>query len=224
MIILHAILNISFSPLQHADMQSCTIINSNNISHSSMLQQKHFITFATVSTYLCTSQYVTETKRSWKLVRTYLKSLNEADDLTWDICFLCQDSVGLFSLVYQSFLSPISYWKDYNKKIDNMINEGIQQGKWKETYDNILKELESFQSLLYWHFKYSPHYRKMLPSSHQTARFFATAKTQKFENVNDIAIDNLKLCPITGQTEYVIISNSFYQCSKMHHCPKTRKM
>ena len=64
----------------------------------------------------------------------------------------------------------------------------------------------------------------MLPSSHQTARFFATAKTQKFENVNDIAIDNLKLCPITGQTEYVIISNSFYQCSKMHHCPKTRKM
>ena len=32
--------------------------------------------------------------------------------------------------------------KDYNRKIDDMINEGIQQGKYKETDDNILKELE----------------------------------------------------------------------------------
>ena len=36
--------------------------------------------------------------------------------------------------------------KDYNKKIDNMINDGIQQGKYKEIDENILKELESFQS------------------------------------------------------------------------------
>ena len=66
--------------------------------------------------------------------------------------------------------------KDYNKKIDNMINDGIQQVKYKETDDNILKELESFQSFLYRHLKNSPHYRQMLPSSHQPARFFATAK------------------------------------------------
>ena len=32
--------------------------------------------------------------------------------------------------------------KDFNRKIDDMINEGIQQGKYKETDDNILKELE----------------------------------------------------------------------------------
>ena len=32
--------------------------------------------------------------------------------------------------------------KDYNRKIDDMINEGIQQGKYEETDDNILKELE----------------------------------------------------------------------------------
>ena len=66
--------------------------------------------------------------------------------------------------------------KDYNKKIDEIINDGIQRGKHKETDDNILKELESFQSFLYRHFKNSPHYRQMLPSSHQPARFFATAK------------------------------------------------
>ena len=32
--------------------------------------------------------------------------------------------------------------KGYNRKIDDMINEGIQQGKYKETDDSILKELE----------------------------------------------------------------------------------
>ena len=32
--------------------------------------------------------------------------------------------------------------KDYNRRIDYMITEGIQQEKYKETDDNILKELE----------------------------------------------------------------------------------
>ena len=90
--------------------------------------------------------------------------------------------------------------KDYNKKIDEIINDGIQRGKHKETDDNILKELESFQSFLYRHFKNSPHYRQMLPSSRQLARIFATAKTHKLENINDITVDNLKLRPIIDQT------------------------
>ena len=34
--------------------------------------------------------------------------------------------------------------KDYNRKIDGMINEGIQQERYEETDDNISKELESF--------------------------------------------------------------------------------
>ena len=38
--------------------------------------------------------------------------------------------------------------KDYNRKID-----GIQQGKYEEIDDNILKELKSLQSFLYQHFK-----------------------------------------------------------------------
>ena len=32
--------------------------------------------------------------------------------------------------------------KDYNRKTDDMINEGRQQRKYRETDDNILKELE----------------------------------------------------------------------------------
>ena len=90
--------------------------------------------------------------------------------------------------------------KDYNRKIDDIINEGIQQGKNKEIDDNILKELESFKSFLYWHIKNSPNCKQVLPSSHQAARFFATAKTHRFENINDITIDNLKLRPIIDQT------------------------
>ena len=43
----------------------------------------------------------------------------------------------------------------YNKKIDAMINNGIQQEKYKETDDNILKKVESFQSFFYQHFKNS---------------------------------------------------------------------
>ena len=35
--------------------------------------------------------------------------------------------------------------KYYKRKIDNMINEGIQQKIFKETDDNVLKELQLFQ-------------------------------------------------------------------------------
>ena len=40
----------------------------------------------------------------------------------------------------------------------------------------------------------------MLPSSHQPARFFPPTKTHKFENINDITFDNLKLRPVIDQT------------------------
>ena len=40
----------------------------------------------------------------------------------------------------------------------------------------------------------------MRPSSNQPARFFATAKTHKFDNFKDINIENLKLRPIIDQT------------------------
>ena len=90
---------------------------------------------------------------------------------------------------------------DYDKKVEEMINEGIEQGKYKETEDNILKELESFPSFLYRHFKDTPYCKQMLPSSHQPARFFAPAKTHKFDDLSDINVTNLKLRPIIDQME-----------------------
>ena len=66
--------------------------------------------------------------------------------------------------------------------IKKVEDEGKEQGKYEETEDNILKELESFQSFLYSHFKDTPYYKQMLALSHQPARFFASAKTHKFNN------------------------------------------
>ena len=40
----------------------------------------------------------------------------------------------------------------------------------------------------------------MRPSSNQPARFFATAKTQKFDQLEDIYLADLKLRPIIDQT------------------------
>ena len=40
----------------------------------------------------------------------------------------------------------------------------------------------------------------MMLSSHQPARFFTSAKTQKFENFDDVNIKELKLQPIIDQT------------------------
>ena len=40
----------------------------------------------------------------------------------------------------------------------------------------------------------------MLPSSHQPARFFASAKAHKLDNLSDINVTSLKLQPIIDQT------------------------
>ena len=81
-----------------------------------------------------------------------------------------------------------------------MLQQGISEGKYIKTEDNSLKELKSFQSFIYRHFKKSTFYRDMMLSSHQLARFFTSAKTDKFENFDDINIKELKLRPIIDQT------------------------
>ena len=70
--------------------------------------------------------------------------------------------------------------KDYDKKVEEMINEGIAQGKYEQTEHNICKKLESFQSLLNRHFKHARYYKQILPSSHQPARF---SRQQKHINL-----------------------------------------
>ena len=67
--------------------------------------------------------------------------------------------------------------KDYILKVDNMINEGIQRGKYEWANDKSHKDLEMFQQSLYRNFKNQPKYSDMRPVSNQPARFYATVKT-----------------------------------------------
>ena len=62
------------------------------------------------------------------------------------------------------------------------------------------KNLKYFQPFLYRHFKDTLYCKQMPPSSHQPARFSASAKTHKFDNLGDINVNNLKLRPIIDQT------------------------
>lgn len=49
----------------------------------------------------------------------------------------------------------------------------------------------------------------MYPKSNQPGRFVATAKTHKFELINDTTLDQLKFCPIVDQ-----IGTYIYNASK----------
>ena len=60
-----------------------------------------------------------------------------------------------------------------------MLQQGISQGKYVKTEDNILNKLKSFQSFEYRHFKKLTFYNDMMPSIHQLARCSTSAKTHK---------------------------------------------
>ena len=89
---------------------------------------------------------------------------------------------------------------DYQNKVNNIINEGIAEGKYIETVDNTHKDLKRFKDFLYRNLYKHEQYENMRPKSKQLGRFFATAKTHKFDSVNDIPLDKLKLRPIIDQT------------------------
>ena len=109
---------------------------------------------------------------------------------------------------------------DYIMKVNNIIEEGIQQGKYIETIDTTQSNLKHFQVFLYSHFKKSEHYDQIHPVSNQPGGFFATAKTHRFTSLNDITVENLKLRPIidlTGTYTYntsKVIANYLQPLSK----------
>ena len=99
---------------------------------------------------------------------------------------------------------------DYINKVSCMITEGITDMKYTHCDDTILKDLKNFQSFLYRNFKNHENYKEIYPSSHQAARFFSSAKTHKFKNIEDINLQDLKLRPIIDQT-----GSCFYKASQV---------
>ena len=86
----------------------------------------------------------------------------------------------------------------YVEKLEDMIKEGISNGKYTETEDTTLQDLKSFQSFLVRNFKSSLPLDKIKPTSNQPAFLYGTAKTHKFDNHSEITNENLKLWPIVS--------------------------
>ena len=83
---------------------------------------------------------------------------------------------------------------DYDKELQSMIDEGITNGTYAPTTDLTLTDLKKFQDFLRHNFigKFT-HYKDMRPVSNQPGRLYATVKTHKFNSLDQITVENLKL-------------------------------
>ena len=82
-------------------------------------------------------------------------------------------------------------------KTSNNDRWGIEQGKYVHSEDTIIKDLESLNDIVTSKITQNTNW---WPSNNQRARFFATAKTHKFDHLEDINLADLKLRPIIDQT------------------------
>ena len=89
---------------------------------------------------------------------------------------------------------------DYDKKLQSMIDDGINNGTYAPTTDSTLSDLKKFQDFLRRNFKEKfTHYKDMRPVSSQPSRLYATAKTHKFNSLDEITKENLKFRPTVSQ-------------------------
>ena len=88
---------------------------------------------------------------------------------------------------------------NYLKKMQEMMGKGIQDGVFAKTEDHILEDLKLFQGFLYRNFSKYEKYNDILPSSNQPVQLYGTAKTNTFDDINDITVESLKLRLIIAQ-------------------------
>ena len=79
--------------------------------------------------------------------------------------------------------------EDYDMKLQNMTDDGIRQGIYSPTVDTTLSNLKKFQDFLHRNFKGKcDRYDDMRPISNQPGKIYATAKTHKFDLLENITI------------------------------------
>ena len=90
--------------------------------------------------------------------------------------------------------------EDYNDKLEAMLNDETSKGIYARTEDTTLRDLKLVQDFLRRNFKdkYNKN-EEMRPVSHEPGKLYATAKTHKFNSLDDITVDNLKFRPIISQ-------------------------
>ena len=91
--------------------------------------------------------------------------------------------------------------KNSYEKLETMVNEDIKNGIYKKTTDTTLHDLKLFQDFLWGKFKDYKDYKKMRPISNRPARLYVSAKAHKFNNINDVNLDQLKFRSFMDQTE-----------------------
>ena len=90
--------------------------------------------------------------------------------------------------------------QDYIQKLEGMLDEGIKRGTYERSTDPTKHDLETLQRFLYRNFKNHSSYDKMRTKSSQPVWLYAAAKTHKFNNLDEIAVEKLKFRPIVDQT------------------------
>ena len=80
-----------------------------------------------------------------------------------------------------------------------MLSDGTSKGIYARTEDTTRRDLKLFRDFLRnFKDKYNQ-YDEMTPASHEPGKLYATAKTHKFNWLDDITVENLKVCPIISQ-------------------------
>ena len=87
----------------------------------------------------------------------------------------------------------------YPKARGHKLNEGIKRVTYEQSTD-MTKDLETFQSFLYWNFKNHPSYDKIRPKSNHPTSLYATAKTHKCNDLDEVTVEKVKFRPIEDQT------------------------
>ncbi|XP_066926368.1 uncharacterized protein [Clytia hemisphaerica] len=164
-----------------------------------------------------TDEFIDDNKREEyheylrKLTNNLSKNVYQSKDDTFKLTRELRENENIVILSGDKDTSITILTKsDYQEKVQKMIDEGIKDGKYKSVDDTVYKDLSSFQGFLLRHFQKHPDYKKMYPSNNQPARFFASAKTHKFKDINDVNLVDLKLRPIIDQT-----GTCYYQAGKI---------
>ena len=100
----------------------------------------------------------------------------------------------------KDFCVSIMNKQNYIQKLEGMLDEGIKRGTYERSTETTNHDLETFQRCIYRNFKNHPSYDKMRPKSSQPARLYTTAKSHKFNNLDEITVEKLKFRPIVDQT------------------------
>ena len=79
--------------------------------------------------------------------------------------------------------------KDYIVKLKNIIQDSISKGTYEIKQEDTLQNVKCFQDFLRRNVNDYEHYKEMYPKSNQPARTYSTAKTQKFNNINEMNLN-----------------------------------